>query len=117
MFGAGGTERLITRFLKPGFHHCWVCLLDEDRWILADGVLGVPRLREMCGDAFDLAGHYRNLGMAVIVTEQRETAVPFSLVANNCVGMVKSLLCIGAPLVWTPWQLYRYLSKDWRHGI
>ena len=101
-----------TRILKNGFHHCFVCLLGEENWLLVDGRSGIPRFKEICPSEIDVAGYYRNHGASVTETFQRDTPPRTPFIANSCVGMVKAVLCIRAPLVWTPSQLYRYLLKQ-----
>ena len=46
-----------------------------------------------------------------IETEQgRPLKTP--LIVANCVGLVKAVLCIHAPLAQTPYQLYKFLRKS-----
>lgn len=60
---------------------------------------------------YDLATFYRSRGYAVIETKQRGR-VPLALfVPANCVGAVRGILAIDAPLVITPYQLFKHLRR------
>jgi hypothetical protein len=61
---------------------------------------------------FDLAAFYREQGHRVLVGQRPppRTRRRFALAPLTCVTVVKRLLGIDAPWVWTPWQLYTHLS-------
>jgi hypothetical protein len=103
----------LARFLKPGFKHCFCALLtDRDLWILVDGLAGVPTVRYLTAvDGFDLAAFWREKGYTVVETEQRTRPLRAPMVHANCVGLVKAMLCIRAPLALTPYRLYLHLTK------
>lgn len=104
------TEHSLSWMLKEGFRHCFVCLASNGLWIQVDAKHGIPYVHYLTTDDFDLAGFYRDQGLTVIETEQRQHAVTWPLVIRNCVGLVTSVLCIERWLV-TPYGLYKYLRK------
>ena len=97
--------------LKQGFRHVAVAVLNEGYWIGIDPVMGVPDIRVIAGQDADLAGHYRAEGFTVIETWTRKNDGLFPLALANCVGAVKAILGINAPLIWTPLQLHRHMTK------
>lgn len=96
--------------LKPGFRHVFCVIEAKGNWIMVDARDGVPVIEYLTRD-FDLAGFYREHGLTVIETEQRTEPQRTPFVVNNCVGLVKAVLAIRAPLAWTPYQLFRHLRK------
>ncbi len=110
---ADATDLWWLRLLRRGFRHCFVALSMPSGWVVVDPlshrtvVTHFPASKE-----FDLAGWYRQQGMAVVSVNDgspyRRTAPirPYS-----CVESVKRILGIHAAFVLTPWQLYRHLNK------
>jgi hypothetical protein len=102
----------LSRFMKPGFWHCFACVENDGIWLRIDGEKGVPKVAYVTqSDGFDLAEFYREQGCTVIETKQRQEPVPSPFILRNCVGMVKAMLCIRSCAV-TPWQLYRHLRNE-----
>ena len=60
---------------------------------------------------YDLKGYFEDQGYKVLETEQG-APLRTPLVVNNCVGLSKAVLCLRAPFVQTPYQLYRHLRKS-----
>ena len=108
----GASDHPLARWLKPGFRHCFVALLVNGCWILVDGNDGIPVIRYLAADDFDLAGFYRDQGYTVVETHQRDTPLVSPAIATNCTGIVKAVLSLRAPLAITPWRLYRHLMKE-----
>lgn len=101
----------LSRFLKPGFRHCFVVVRKGDYWIVVDGGVGVPQI-EVVGPAdFDFATYCRDQGFTVMETEQRNTVPRSPFALANCVGFTKGILCIRAPFAITPYRLYKYLRS------
>ena len=110
-FGDTGAGHILDPLLKPGFRHCAVSIEDENGvWILFDAGAGVPRICALVS-CDDLAEHYRTHGFTVIETEQKNSPPKGPFLSANCVGMVKAVLAICAPLCVTPYQLYKYLRR------
>lgn len=97
------------RWLKDGFHHVFVCMRDDDWWIRVDAKVGVPTVEVLAPREFALAGFYRNQGYSVLETRPRGQLPILPYAYANCVGLAKGFLGIRAPLVLTPYQLYRHV--------
>jgi hypothetical protein len=97
--------------LRARFKHCFVCVRHGEFWMKIDGLAGVPSFEFLTAGDFDLAGFYRGQGFTIVETEQRQKPLAAPFIFNNCVGLVKAVLCLSAPLVWSPWRLYRYLKR------
>ena len=106
----GGARHPLGWMLKRGFRHCFVCVLADEMWLRIDGAIGVPVFEFLTAGDFDLAAYYRDAGLVVVETEQRDRPVLAPFMMPNCVGMVKAALCIRAPWAFTPWRLYRALT-------
>lgn len=100
---------ILAGWLKEGFSHVAVIVETTRGWVLIDPGIGTPDIRAI--DSSDVVQACKSHGWTVCETETRyiEATSPFML--NNCVGVVKKILGIRAPFVWTPYQLYRYLEK------
>ena len=100
------------RPLRRGFRHCFVVLRAGSLWLACEplkdrielDVLDLPH-------AFDLAGFYSRQGHRVLLGRRpRLGSRPrFAPAPLTCVTVVKRLLGIRAPWVWSPWQLYSHL--------
>jgi hypothetical protein len=101
------------RGLRRGFRHCFVLLHAQPLWLACEplkdrielDVLDLP-------PEFDLARFYGEQGYRVLLGRRpppgpRRRFAPAPL---TCVTVVKRLLGIHAPWVWSPWQLYSHLS-------
>jgi hypothetical protein len=101
------------RPLRRGFRHCFVVLRAGPVWLACDPLKDRIELDalELPGK-FDLATFYREQGHRVLVGQRPppRTRRRFALAPLTCVTVVKRLLGIDAPWVWTPWQLYTHLS-------
>lgn len=102
---------ILDRFLKPGFRHCFVDIEDGHCWISIDGRVGVPVIAAVAPAEYDLAAFYREQGFTVVEMERGAAATRLPFINANCVGIVKVILGIRAPLVLSPWQLYKYLRR------
>lgn len=100
------------RFLKVGFRHVAMAIQTEHGWVGLDPRQGTPDIQVICAPEFDLAAFYRGSGLAVAETEVRDIPFRWPFVIANCVGVVKAVLGIRAPLVWTPHQLYQHFTRD-----
>ncbi len=104
-------NHILDPLLKAGFRHCFAAIASEEVWIRIDGQVGCPVFEVVAQASFDLATFYRAEGFTVIETEQRSTPTRWPLTLTNCVGLVKTVLCINAALVVTPWRLYLYMTR------
>ena len=72
---------------------------------------GVPHLSMIGLEDFDVASFYRDMGLTVVETRCANRPFLFPFTVANCVGVVKSVIGMRAPLVVTPHALYRRLMK------
>jgi hypothetical protein len=101
------------RVLRRGFRHCFVLLHAGPLWLACEPLkdrieldaLELPR-------EFDLARFYGEQGHRVLLGRcpPPSPRQRFALAPLTCVTVVKRLLGIHAPWVWSPWQLYAHLS-------
>ena len=96
--------------LKSGFKHCF-CVIDYGGiWLKIEARKGVPVVQFLAMvDKFNLADYFRNQGI-VVETTCRNISVSSPFVLRNCVGLVKSFLCLKSMSV-TPYSLYKYLLR------
>ena len=99
------------RLLKPGFRHCFAVVDDRGVWVVYEARSNLTAVQTFDGD--DPAGWYRGQGHTVVETRVRAPvprAMPWA--PFTCVEAVKRVIGLRAGAVWTPWQLYRTLSKE-----
>lgn len=101
-------------FGRPGFRHCFVALNDGRAWIVADPCSDGTRLHADTAAEVDLAAYYRRLGCTVIEATvaqgRRRYGLPW---AFTCVEAVKRILRVHGWWLWTPYQLYRCLEREY----
>ncbi len=100
----------LSRFLKPGFRHCFVAVRNGDYWITVDGCDGVPLIQVTAPADYDLAAFWQEAGHTVIETEQRTTVPRNPFAIANCVGLSKAVLCVRSTAI-TPYGLYKHLRR------
>lgn len=110
---SGKTEIRWLRWLKPGFRHCLVLLWDGRDWILYDPLAHVTELvvvraqADFCPLAWLLAHDCLPVPVRVVRPPRRLAPVaPYT-----CVEAVKRVLGLRARGVFTPWQLFRCLTR------
>ncbi len=106
----GDGHGFLARFLKPGFRHCFVAVLNKNCWVVIDGRNGVPDIDVFAQADYDLATFFRGQGFTVIETVQRGQAPRSPFAVANCVGLVKAILCVRSAAI-TPHGLYKHLRK------
>lgn len=107
----GGGRHWLAPLLAPGFAHVAVMVEAGAHWVLIDPGLGTPDVRIVEAER-DIARECRDQGWAVVETECRDIQAMGPLMLNNCVGVVKKVLGIRHPFVWTPFQLFNHLRKQ-----
>ncbi|MCS6877477.1 MAG: hypothetical protein NZP72_04165 [Geminicoccaceae bacterium] len=102
--------------LRPGFRHCFCLLARPCGWIVCDPLKSEIRLEAIAPyEEGELLAHYRSLGAIALAGGCKSNPDGVSLCAPlTCVSLVKRLVGLRAPGVWTPYQLYRALL---RHGF
>ncbi len=108
--GAGG--RWYSRFLKPGFHHCFAVIEWRGYWIVIDPKPGLPNFHITQGSEQALGAFYAAHGLKAVGVTRREVCFMSPLMAVTCVSAVKRLIGLRAPLTLTPWQLFRRLRTE-----
>jgi hypothetical protein len=114
--------------LRPGFRHCYAMRRAEkfEGWIIINPVSSGVDVQEVDDQNLTVAGHtfssYAQFvdamvaaGRAYRVESQQQAGrywKPRGLF--SCVGVIKHLLAMEAPWVWTPWQLYKHLGGNAR---
>jgi hypothetical protein len=97
--------------LHSQFRHCFVVVQDDKGpWILVDPTGGVPTLSIIGLGDFDVVGFYRKMGLTAVEVERPCDPPRWPLTLTTCVGTVKAVLGLRAPLVLTPYALYRRLT-------
>lgn len=109
---SGQADMPWLKVLKPGFRHCAVLLNDGKNWITLDPLANYTDVvvhhveRE-----FDLPGWMRDRGHRVVPAPIARLQKPAPLSVYSCVEAVKRVLGIHRRFIFTPWQLYRHLTK------
>jgi hypothetical protein len=100
------------RFLRPGFRHCF-CVVGSGRaWTICDPLKTRLEIVPLLGFGEpQLAAHYRRTGRVVLAGNVVAGAAPrrVRLRPMTCVEIVKRVLNVEAPSVFTPFQLHRAL--------
>jgi hypothetical protein len=121
--GGGSSDALVVfsdetalwwlRLLRRGFRHCFVAVPVAGHWVVCDPLshrIDISLVDRTGG--IDLAFWYRDHGLTVVETPlfcPPQKPAPWRLM--TCVEAVKRVLGVHAPSVFTPWQLYRFLTN------
>jgi hypothetical protein len=112
---SGQSELPCVRFLKSGFKHCYALMHDGRVWVTVDPLSHYTEVtvHHHLPPEFDLPAWLETHGLTVVPVRY-VPAVPKSLPwrVYTCVELVKRVLCIRHPYVFTPWQLYRHLTTQ-----
>lgn len=107
-------ETRLKWLLKPGFRHVFCVLDDGEQWVIFDARDGRPYVKVLQASTYDLTSFYKDQGYTVVETEMGDKPLTAPLAFANCVGLVKAMCAIKAPFVYSPYQLFRHLTKG-RH--
>ncbi len=110
---SGNSDIRWLRWLDKGFRHCFIAFNDGRHWITLDPLSHRTEVavQDVPAD-FDLRAFYEARGLRCVTAALAPTPLrcappgPFT-----CVEAVKRALGLRAPLVWTPRQLYRRLTR------
>jgi hypothetical protein len=110
VFGADNDHPLAW-LLNKSTRHVWCAVREEHQgyWVSYNWHCGLPIMRTEAPIDFDLAGHYRALGLDVVEMEAGTKPVRGPLMINNCVGHVMVVCGIRARFIYTPWQLLKHV--------
>jgi hypothetical protein len=110
----GEAELWWLKCLRPGFRHCFALLNDGRNWVTLDPLSSHTEVAVQPVPAdFDLPAWFRERGHAVAAARlRRGHARPAPFAPFTCVEAVKRVLGLHAPLVLTPRQLHRRLTRS-----
>lgn len=101
------------KWLRSGFRHCFCLVRRPAGWIVCDPLKSVTRLEVVsCYEERELVAHYRAMNMKALVGSCFSVQPKFPVLRPlTCVEIVKRVIGLHAPTVWTPHQLYRALRR------
>ena len=113
------TECQWLKWLKPGFRHCFAAIRDGKQWIICDSLKNKMELLAVDAPAdFDLAEFYASYGHTVLLGSKswsKPSNYP-SAEFLTCVAVTKRLLGLRSFWIWTPWQLFSFLTNHRTHS-
>ncbi|WP_173974922.1 hypothetical protein [Magnetospirillum sp. LM-5] len=119
VFFGDGTGLWWLKLLRPGFRHCFVAVEGAGGWVVVDPLSDRTRVAIVpAASADELRRWYaRHNYQAVFaeVHEPNERAMPWR--PYSCVEEVKRVLGINAGHILTPWQLYKYMSRNRKNTL
>lgn len=92
-----------ARFLNKNINHCFICIADRGKWVVLNK---------------------KKSGIEVFISDKLPKGVFYQKVyidklslcnQATCVGLVKCLVGMYNPFIFTPYQLYKYLGEN--HGV
>lgn len=121
VFHGNGTG-WFSRFLKPGFRHCFAVVAEDGLWILFDPRRDRIDIRVLAAANTDIAQFYREQGYRVAEIDRPDACAlanaptrgwprwPVPVMPATCVAAVKRVAGINAPLAQTPYGLWRVIG-------
>ena len=109
------SELKSVRYLRRGFRHCFVIIHDGHHWISIDPMANYMdvMVHDQMSSDFDFVQWLEERGHAVIQAKlTRNIMVSAPVMFFTCVEACKRILGVHKLSVFTPWQLYRYLTKQ-----
>ena len=109
---SGQTEISYLKFLRRGFKHCFIVLKRGDHWITLDPLAHKTEIElHYLPRQFNLPEWLTQRGHTVVETLfQQAPMKPLPVSIFTCTETVKRILGVHAWRVFTPWQLYKYLT-------
>jgi len=107
------TDMKVLRCLKPGFRHCYLAIEAGRYWVLVDpSSHGTSLTVFQCLAFQDIVSWFMAFGSTVVCC-RASGRIPGKRLLRplTCVESVKRILGLDVPLVLTPWQLFRHLSR------
>ena len=97
---------------RPGFRHCFAVLETEAGRLRIDAQAHRTVVELVAPPGYDLDRFYRGAGLTVVETVvRRPPRRDLAPCWYSCVETAKRLLGVQRWWIWTPWQLYHFLSK------
>ncbi len=108
------TELRWLGMLKKGFRHCFVMINDGQNWISIDPMSNyMDVVVHHVSPDFDLPDWLRSRGFRVISAPLNVSiSKPAPWMIFTCVEACKRILGIHKRSIYTPWQLYQYLTIE-----
>ena len=99
--------------LKRGFRHCCVLIRFADIWICVEPLAHRTLITRLdLGSTHELIDWFNQQGDKVIkTTSLHPPAIPLKPALFSCVEQVKRMVGIQNNLIFTPWQLYKFLTE------
>jgi len=111
---SGETEFWWLKVLRPGFRHCFMVLEMDGQWVVYDPLSHQTKIALLPANRqIDLKAWYEDRGCTAIACATSAAPLkmaPFFLF--TCVEAVKRVLGLHDRGIFTPWQLYKRLIKD-----
>lgn len=110
----GKTDIFWLKLLKPGFRHCFILLNDGKVWMSLDSLSSYTDIQvyHHLDKNFDLPQWLQEQNYQVVsypMDQNINKAAPWMFF--TCVEAAKRVLGVHNRFIFTPWQLYRHLTK------
>ena len=99
-----------SRLLMSGFRHCFVAIEQDGYWVVFDPQRGAPKISVVAQADYDLRSFYLDCGFYAVETKTENKIFWSLLLPATCVAAVKRIVGLKNPWIWTPRQLYQFLS-------
>jgi hypothetical protein len=110
----GCTRIWWLRWLRRGYRHCLVAVETDGGWVLYDPLCHYTEINVIGnGSAEGIIDRYRTAGCTAVLAKRRVPPRRLAPVRPyTCVEAVKRILGLREPLIFTPYQLYRWLRRQ-----
>lgn len=105
-------EHPLRWLLDKRHRHVWCSVRLENYWVTYDWHHGVPSISVAQLADFDLAKFYRDEGFEVIETTVGKEPCHGPWMCNNCVGHTMVICGIRTHFIFTPHQLWKYMTRS-----
>lgn len=107
------TDIKILKLLRRGFRHCFVMMIQDNRWVLIDPRSNKTDITIMPHPHhFNFPRYFSGQGKTVVklppITTPHKILSPFPV---SCVEQIKRIIGLHKWWVITPYQLYRVINK------
>jgi len=109
--------------MQSGFRHCYLIHWDGYSWFRVENTYGYLHFKELVlledyvVQGVDISNWFRSKGHTLVKVDlaKRSDSIrtPWLFTPNTCVELVKNFLGIGSWSIITPYQLFKYLRKEY----
>lgn len=112
------TDIRMLKFLRKGFRHCFVIMLQDERWMLIDPRSNMTDIRLLPHPAhFNFPRYFTQAGKIVVKAQIKPAPQKIApIFPLSCVETVKRVLGIHRRFLITPYHLHQYLTKSFSKG-